>query len=389
VTKEELQGLIKEIVGAEINDIWKQQNETQQKWIEKILADQRRQDQKTEKPNVGRLIRALAAGKGDPEKAAAWAKKQWNDETIVKALQSDEGSTGGYLVPEEYSTELIEYLRPLSVVRRMNPTIVPMNTGTLSMSAMTGGASAEYIGEGSNVSTSQPTLGQVKLTWKKLGCLVPISNDLIRFSTPSADDVVRNDLAGAMAQREDAAFIRDDGTNDKPKGLYGWIASANKFDANGTVSLANVTTDLGKAILALREAETLFLRPGWLISARTEFYLTTLRDSNGNYAFKDEMATGKLYGFPFAVTTQIPDNLGDSENESEVYLVDFVDAVIGESSKVEIEVSTEAAYYDGSSVVSAFSLDQTVLRAISRHDFAMRRSTSGSVIEAVTWGASA
>jgi len=389
MTKEELQGLIKEIVGAEINDIWKQQNETQQKWIEKILADQRRQEQKTEKPNVGRLIRALAAGKGDPEKAAAWAKKQWNDETIVKALQSDEGSTGGYLVPEEYSTELIEYLRPLSVVRRMNPTVVPMNTGTLSMSAMTGGASAEYIGEGSNVSTSQPTLGQVKLTWKKLGCLVPISNDLIRFSTPSADDVVRNDLAGAMAQREDAAFIRDDGTNDKPKGIYGWIANANKFDANGTVNLANVTTDLGKAILALREAETLFLRPGWLISARTEFYLTTLRDSNGNYAFKDEMATGKLYGFPFAVTTQIPDNLGDSEDESEVYLVDFVDAVIGESSQVEIEVSTEAAYYDGSSVVSAFSLDQTVLRAISRHDFAMRRSTSGSVIEAVTWGASA
>ena len=166
-------------------------------------------------------------------------------------------------------------------------------------------------------------------------------------------------------------------------------ANANKFDANGTVNLANVTTDLGKAILALREAETLFLRPGWLISARTEFYLTTLRDSNGNYAFKDEMATGKLYGFPFAVTTQIPDNLGDSEDESEVYLVDFVDAVIGESSQVEIEVSTEAAYYDGSSVVSAFSLDQTVLRAISRHDFAMRRSTSGSVIEAVTWGASA
>ena len=389
MTKEELQGFIKEIVGAEINDIWKQQNETQQKWIEKILADQRRQEQKTEKPNVGRLIRALAAGKGDPEKAAAWAKKQWNDETIVKALQSDEGSTGGYLVPEEYSTELIEYLRPLSVVRRMNPTVVPMNTGTLSMSAMTGGASAEYIGEGSNVSTSQPTLGQVKLTWKKLGCLVPISNDLIRFSTPSADDVVRNDLAGAMAQREDAAFIRDDGTNDKPKGIYGWVANANKFDANGTVNLANVTTDLGKAILALREAETLFLRPGWLISARTEFYLVTLRDSNGNYAFKDEMATGKLYGFPFAVTTQIPDNLGDSENESEVYLVDFVDAVIGESSQVEIEVSTEAAYYDGSSVVSAFSLDQTVLRAISRHDFAMRRSTSGSVIEAVTWGASA
>ena len=63
MTKEELQGLIKEIVGAEWKDILIQQTENQQKWIEKILADQRRQEQKAEKPNVGRLIRALAAGK--------------------------------------------------------------------------------------------------------------------------------------------------------------------------------------------------------------------------------------------------------------------------------------------------------------------------------------
>lgn len=389
MTKEELQGLIKEIVGAEWKDILIQQTENQQKWIEKILADQRRQEQKAEKPNVGRLIRALAAGKGDPEKAAAWAKKQWGDEAIVKALQSDEGSTGGYLVPEEYSSELIEYLRPLSVVRRMNPVIMSMPTGTLSIPAMTGGATSGYIGEGDNIGKSEQTFGQVKLTWKKLACLVPISNDLIRFSSPSADAVVRDDLVGSMAQREDAAFIRDDGTNDKPKGLYGWIDSDNKFDANGTVNLANVTIDLGKAILALKQAHCLFLRPGWLFSPRTEFYLITLRDSNGNYAFKDEMANGRIFGFPYAVTTQIPDNLGDDEDESEIYLVDFADAVIGESSQIEIDVSTEAAYYNGSSVVAAFSLDQTVLRAIARHDFAMRRATSGAVIEAVTWGASA
>jgi len=97
---------------------------------------------------------------------------------------------------------------------------------------------------------------------------------------------------------------------------------------------------------------------------------------------------GRLFGFPFGVTTQVPDNLGDGEDESEIYFVDFADAAIGESSRVEIEISSEAAYYDGSNVVSAFSLDQTVLRAIARHDFAMRRNTSGAVIQAVTWGSS-
>lgn len=388
MTKEELVQLIDDVLGEKLKDVLQQQSDNQQKWIEKILASQRQQEQKAEKPNVGRLIRALAAGKGDPQKAAAFAQKAWKDEAIVKALQTDEGEAGGYLVPEEYSSQLIEYLRPLAVVRRMNPVIIPMETGTMSMPAVTGGASAEYIGEGTNVPKSQPTFGQVKLTWKKLACLVPISNDLIRFSSPKADEVVRNDLVGAMAQREDAAFIRDDGTNDKPKGLLNWIATANKFDANETVNLANVTIDLAKAIYYLRKNETKFLNCGWILSPGSELYLRTVRDSNGNFAFKGEMDQGRLFGFPFGVTTQVPDNLGDGEDESEIYFVDFADAAIGESSRVEIEISSEAAYYDGSNVVSAFSLDQTVLRAIARHDFAMRRNTSGAVIQAVTWGSS-
>ena len=388
MTKEELVQLIDDVLGEKLKDVLQQQSDNQQKWIEKILASQRQQEQKAEKPNVGRLIRALAAGKGDPQKAAAFAQKAWKDEAIVKALQTDEGEAGGYLVPEEYSSQLIEYLRPLAVVRRMNPVIIPMETGTMSMPAVTGGASAEYIGEGTNVPKSQPTFGQVKLTWKKLACLVPISNDLIRFSSPKADEVVRNDLVGAMAQREDAAFIRDDGNNDKPKGLLNWIATANKFDANETVNLANVTIDLAKAIYYLRKNETKFLNCGWILSPGSELYLRTIRDSNGNFAFKGEMDQGRLFGFPFGVTTQVPDNLGDGEDESEIYFVDFADAAIGESSRVEIEISSEAAYYDGSNVVSAFSLDQTVLRAIARHDFAMRRNTSGAVIQAVTWGSS-
>ncbi len=388
MTKEELIKLVDDVIGEKLKDVLQQESDDEQKWIEKILTAQRQQEQKAEKPNVGRLIRALAAGKGDPQKAAAFAQKAWKDEAIVKALQTNEGEAGGYLVPEEYSSQLIEYLRPLAVVRRMNPVIIPMETGTMSMPAVTGGASAEYIGEGTNVPKSQPTLGQVKLTWKKLACLVPISNDLIRFSSPKADEVVRNDLVGAMAQREDAAFIRDDGTNDKPKGLLNWIATANKFEANKTVNLANVTIDLAKAIYYLRKNETKFLNCGWILSPGSELYLKTIRDSNGNFAFKGEMDQGRLFGFPFGVTTQVPDNLGDGEDESEIYFVDFADAAIGESSRVEIEISSEAAYYDGSNVVSAFSLDQTVLRAIARHDFAMRRNTSGAVIQAVTWGSS-
>jgi HK97 family phage major capsid protein len=133
---------------------------------------------------------------------------------------------------------------------------------------------------------------------------------------------------------------------------------------------------------------------GWIFAPQIEYYLMTIRDSLGNYAFQPEMATGKLLRFPYAVTTQIPTNLTDSttgspvSNCSEIYFVNFDDAFIGDSMQVRIDVSNTAAYYDGMNVVATFSEDQTVIRAVSMHDFAMRYDLAGAVMKSVKgWGA--
>ena len=139
--------------------------------------------------------------------------------------------------------------------------------------------------------------------------------------------------------------------------------------------------------MALRNANVRMIRPGWLFSPRTEHYLMTIRDGNGNFAFREDMLAGKLWGYPFGVTTQIPDNLGGGSDESEIYLVDMADSVIAESTNLIIDVSSEAAYHDGGNVVSAFSLDQTVIRVIASHDFGMRHDASVAVLSAVKWGA--
>ena len=68
---------------------------------------------------------------------------------------------------------------------------------------------------------------------------------------------------------------------------------------------------------------------------------------------------------------------------SELYLVDFDDMVIGESQNLIIDASTEAAYDDNGTVRAAFSLDQTVIRAIEEHDFAARRAEAIVVITAL------
>lgn len=338
---------------------------------------------------IARMVRAIAAGKSSGERPVDWALRAYGENSMaVKALAAGNLTGGGAIVPPGFRNELIEYLRPASVVRRMNPIIWPMPHGTAQVPKQIGGATASYVGENQNIAVTQPEFGMLNLSQKKLAAIVIISNDLIRYPSMSGDQVVRDDLVNAVAQREDLAFIRGTGMSDTPKGLRYWVPTSNPDNSIPTAgtTLANVTTDLGNLRLALRTLNSRMLRCGWLMSPRSENYLMTIRDGNGNYAFRAEMMNGRLWNYPYAVTTQIPENLGGGSNESEIYFVDFADAVIGEAEMLTVDASDTAAYYDGSAVQAAFSRDQTVVRIIEAHDFGMRHDGSVAVLTGVTWG---
>ena len=352
--------------------------------VKVLPAEAKKPLQKGER--VGRMVRCIAAARNIPETAAKMALDRWNDDALAKALAAGTGQDGGFLVADEMANEIIDLLRARAVVRASGATAIPMS-GTLLMPKLVSGSTAEYVGENNNIGVSQPQFGQLRLTERKLACVVPLSNDLIRLSSPKADSIITNDLVNGIARREDAAFIRDDGTQNAPKGLRYWApAATHVIPVNGTVNIANITQDLGKAETALLNANVMMINPGWLMTPRVWNYLRNLRTTQEVYAFP-EMQEGRLRSFPVRHTTSIPYNLGGGGDESEVYLVDFNDAIIGESTTIELMVSDTAAYHDGTTVQSSFSLDQTVIRAITRHDFGMRHDASVAVLTAVDWGA--
>ena len=391
---EHIQATVSATVAELLKERFAKESEQRGVWIQEFVAASRRaeRDEKADRGLlIARVLQALTLGRGDGERAIREAQKRWPGaigEGVAKALSAGDTTAGGFLVPPDYQAEIIELLRAQAIVRRMNPVVLPMPNGTLSIPKLTGGATASYVSENTNIPSSQPTTGMLKLTARKLVALVPISNDLLRFSNPAADTVVRDDLVAAMALREDLAFIRGDGVSDTPLGLRYVAPAANVLACNATVNLANVTSDLGRLMLALLNANVRMLRPGWLIAPRTYVYLTTIRDANGNFAFRDEMLRGVLWGMPFAQTTQIPINLAvTGTNESEIYLADFADVVVGDSMRLMIDVSSEAAYYDTptAAVQSAFSRDQTVVRVIAEHDFGMRHDESIALLKDVDW----
>lgn len=387
-TVEQIRGLISEVVEAAMGEKFDEFAKSNQEEIKRLraeLAAEKREAEIDEKGiKAARFLRHFAAAKGNRERAIDIATKA-GDIGIAKAMEATDAQSGGVWVPEQLSSEVIELLRPASVVKSMGPRMVPMPNGSLSMTKLTGGASTTYVGESQNIVPTEQTTGKISLNWKKLACTIPISNDLLRFETFAGDEIIRDDAVAGLAQRADLAFISDDGTEHTPKGIYHMCPASNKLDANATVSLANVTSDVASIILQMRNANARMLNCGWLWAPTTEMYLMQVRDTNGNFAFRDEMVRGTFWGYPFRATTQIPYTLGTGSDESLVYFVDFADILIGEATSLMVDVSSEAAYWDGSAVVSAFSLDQTVLRLIEHHDIACRHEESIVIMEQTKW----
>jgi len=337
---------------------------------------------------VGGMMAALAGAKGDPERAVANLTKQDKDKNIdiIKALTASEAVGGGVLIQEQVSSDFIDLLTARAVVRSFNPIVMPMDSGGMTVPKLTAASTAYYIGENRDATKSQQSFGAKRLTARKLAVLVPISNDLIRRGGPKVGTIVRNDAVRSAGLKEDVSFIRSQGSEFTPKGLRYQAAAANILTATGggTYDLDSVTGDLGSLILALEESNVMFSNPGWILAPRTKQFLMTIRDGLGNFAFRAEMLTGKLWGWPFKVTTQIPTNLSNSS--SEIYLADFDDVVIGDTLRMEIAVSQEAPYRDeNNELQSSFSLDQTVMRLLMEHDIVLRHDESVGVLTDVRW----
>jgi len=337
---------------------------------------------------VGKTMRALMAGKGDPRQAMVHAKEVWgvsSDDVVNKMLIAGTDASGGFLVPEVVSSIFMDLLLPFAVVRSLNPVVIPMPAGNLTLNGGLTGPTASYIGEADAIPASTATFRRLALSAKKLVGLVPFSNDLLRFNSPAVDKIVANWLFKALANREDLAFIRGDGIADTPVGFKN-MPGIYSAAMTGTPTYITVAKDFALMKLNMDEANLPENNLGWMFAPRIEMYLKNLLNAvTGQFVYRDEMGAGRLLGWPYRTTTQIPITLGGG-TETEIYLVNFGDVIIGDTLAIAMSMSSEASYVDTSAVTrSAFQNDLTLLRAIAQHDIAAQYDESVSLLTGVTW----
>jgi HK97 family phage major capsid protein len=315
---------------------------------------------------------------------------------MSKALGEGTGSSGGYLVPPQIAAEVMGLLRARSAVLRLGPRTVPV-ARTLSVASISSGASAYYIAENGAIPVSEQTFGLTPLLIpRELAALVPVSNKLLRDAaiSPAIEEVLQRDLAEIMALRQDLAFIQGTGTGGEPLGIVNTPGLTPGPDLGPDGGSPDFDT-LKELVGALREKNAPFQQPGWIFHPRVVGVIERLKDGVGRYLADTGLLTfdatgggGTLLGFKFVTTTQIPTNLSAGTSTDASYIIfgsDWDEAWIGENEDLTIEASNEAAYTSdgGTSWISAWQNRQTVFRAVTVHDFALRRPQLFTVMTGV------
>lgn len=320
------------------------------------------------------------AGYGDLAKEFA--------QSTERALNSGSASAGGVLVPEEMSSEIIDILRPSTTFLRGNPRRIPLANGSYKLSAAASGSTASWRGEGQAIQTTQPTFKDINLVAKFLDAMVPLTNQLIRWSLPDVRSWVERDMSSEMGRSLDYAAYFGTGTVNMPLGITK-IPGVTRNAATGaqTPTIAQIETCARTAELSMEGRNLPMTNAMWVMAPRTRTYLADLRDGNGNRYYPELQNTIPMWrGRPVMSTTQISILGGGTTDETEILLVNFDDVLFGEGAGISFAVSTEATYVKNNVTVSAFQNDLTLIKASMEADVDMRYLEAVAVITNCRWG---
>lgn len=141
---------------------------------------------------------------------------------IKNAMSSTDPSSGGFLIPEEFRSTMLEValeqaiVRPRATVIPMQSlrAVMPMLDVTSNVSNVYGGIVAYWTEEGAALVQSQPRFAQIALEAKKLTAYTEVPNELLDDSGVSVEAFINERFPKAIANFEDRAFLSGTGVGE-------------------------------------------------------------------------------------------------------------------------------------------------------------------------------
>lgn len=237
--------------------------------------------------------------------------------------------------------EFAELLRAASIIGRI-PGLrrVPFN---IKVPRQTAGATVNWVGEGKVKPVSALAFDQVTLAHTKVAGIVPITEELLRFSSPSAEAIIRTDLVAAITALVDRDFL--DPTNAaqatvRPASITNGVTPVTATGTNADALRADLGTllagyaddnmDLGGLVLIMTQTQAL----------RISLMVNTLGQPEFSGMGRDG---GTLAGIPVVVSQNIVGTGGSPADGSLIVAVNARDVLLADDGQVSVDVSREAS----------------------------------------------
>ena len=160
----------------------------------------------------------------------------------ARAMGESTNASGGALVPDEFANRVIRLVESYGTLPPACEN-VSMSRDTLVIPKRLTGTTAYFVGEGSSVTESEPTYGNVSLVAKKLAVGCRMSTELVEDSAGVVGlaDAVATEFAQSLAYKIDLCGWLGDGT----QGTYGGISGITSKIDDGTHTASVVTSIAG------------------------------------------------------------------------------------------------------------------------------------------------
>ena len=329
------------------------------------------------------MAQSLAGADADQAK---WVAQKIGG-TVGQAI-SWSSDPAGALVANAPLGELIELIRAKSVLDQAGATEISLPpNGKIDFPRHTSGLTAYWVGENTAITASEMGTDTLSLTAKKLGGLVKLPNELIRYATPSIEAFVRNDLATTLALKADLTMLDNAGSATVPTGILETTdvqyVTASTVGADGDTFEPNDPGRMAAAILDDNfdtSSATWVMRPEVFVGMYNKrAAAVSSGDGEGAFLFstnRGQIENGlppRLFGHPVITSTQVANNRAKGAATDLTYVLFgvFSEWLIARAGVLEFATSTQGD--------TPFANDQTWVRAIMSMDAGARHPKAFAV----------
>lgn len=226
-------------------------------------------------------------------------------EYYQKTNQMQEGtnSEGGYLVPDEFFSDIIKLARSRTFALR-ECTVIPMNSDTMYIPTELTKAAVAWTAEETAATAGEPTFGRVQLTAKRLDGYARVTNELLEDSSIDIVGMLAEQFGYAVDEELDNQVLN--GTGDPCSGVLTSAAGTDvKFGSTKTNFSEITADDVSQAIYAL---EGNYGDGAMFVLNRIGMhYMRTLADDNGQKIFAQPGGSvpGTIWEYPYFVSHKI------------------------------------------------------------------------------------